>query len=139
MKIFVDTAPFIYLLENHPEFAQKVKRIIASAIANGDSLLTSVITYMEFGVKPEQENRQELIQKFDELLDRLSIDILVVDKEAGRRAYQLRAKYKFLKGMDALQVALSLKENCSLFLTNDKNLKKIAEIDVRTIDDLDKG
>lgn len=135
MKIFVDTAPFIYLIENHPIFAEKVKNAITSAIVNGDTLVTSVITYMEFGVKPEQENRREVIERFEELLSRLNIKILVVDKEAGKKGYQMRAKYKFLKGMDALQVGISIKENCSVFLTNDKRLKKIAEIDVRTIDE----
>jgi len=38
--------------------------------------------------------------------------------------------------MDALQIGLSIKENCSGFLTNDKNLKKIAEINVKTMDDI---
>jgi len=98
MKIFVDTAPFIYLMENHPKFAGKIKKVITEAIVNGDTLVTSVVTYMEFGVKPERENRQEVIRKFDELLSKLNIRILVVDKEAGQKAYQMRAKYQFLKG-----------------------------------------
>lgn len=136
MKIFVDTAPFIYLMENHPKFAGKIKKAITEAIVNGGTLVTSVVTYMEFGVKPERESRQDLIRKFDDLLNRLNIDILVVDKEASKKAYQMRAKYKFLKGIDALQVGLSIKENCSVFITNDKNLKKIAEISVKTMDDL---
>ena len=135
MKIFVDTAPFIYLIENHPKFSVKVKKAITDAIVNGDELVTSVITFMEFGVRPEKENRQDLITKFEELMERLNIDILVIDKEAGRRAYKLRAKYDFLKGMDALQLALSIKEQCSTFITNDKKLKKITEIQVKTLDD----
>lgn len=136
MKIFVDTAPFIYLMENHPKFAKKIRKAITEAIVNGDTLVTSVVTYMEFGVKPEREKRQDVIRKFDDLLSKLNIRILVIDKEAGQKAYQMRAKYKFLKGMDALQVALSIRENCSVFLTNDKKLKKIAEINVKTIDEL---
>ncbi|WP_162416240.1 type II toxin-antitoxin system VapC family toxin [Cyclobacterium roseum] len=136
MKIFVDTAPFIYLMENNPGFAEKIKKAITEAIVKGHTLVTSVVTYMEFGVKPERENRQEVIQKFDELLSRLNIRMLEVDKEAGQMAFQMRAKYQFLKGMDALQIGLSIKENCSVFLTNDKNLKKIAEINVKTMDDL---
>lgn len=135
MKIFVDTAPFIYLIENHPKFVGKVKKAITDAIVNGDELVTIVITFMEFGVKPEKENRQDLITKFEELVERLNIDILTIDKETGRRAYKLRAKYDFLKGMDALQLALSIKEQCSTFITNDKKLKKITEIQVKTLDD----
>ena len=136
MKIFIDTAPFIYLIENHPQFANKLKKAITEAIVNGDSIVTSVVTYMEFGVKPERDNRQDLIRKFDELINKLNIEVLVIDKETSRRAYQLRAKYKFLKGLDAMQIALSINEKCSEFITNDLVLKKISEINVKTIGDL---
>lgn len=43
MKIFIDTAPFIYLIEDHPVFAAKVNQIITQAVVNNDSLVTSVI------------------------------------------------------------------------------------------------
>lgn len=136
MKIFIDTAPFIYLIENHPIFASKVKALIASAIANDEDIVTSVVTISEFGVKPTKENRSDLIEKFEQLLSRLNIEVLVVDDSAARKAYELRAKYHFLKGMDAFQLALSINEKCSRFITNDKKLKKIKEIDISTMDDL---
>jgi len=136
MKIFIDTAPFIYLIEDHPVFAVKVKQVITQAIVNNDPLVTSIITYMEFGVKPEKAHRQDLIRNLDELMERLNIDLLNADKEAAKQAYQLRAKYDFLRGMDALQVGIAMKEGCQLFITNDKKLKKIAEIPVRIIEEL---
>lgn len=79
MKIFIDTAPFIYLIENHPLFAKKVKTLISSAIVNRQEIVTSVVTISEFGVKPNRENQLELIEKFEELLARLNVKILVVD------------------------------------------------------------
>lgn len=136
MKIFFDTAPFIYLIENHPEFASKVKTLITDAIINGDQLVTSVVTISEFGVKPTRDNRIDLIEKFEQLLSRLNVEILVIDQSAAKKAYELRAKYRFLKGMDAFQVALSLNSKCNQFLTNDKKLKSITEIDIKTMDDI---
>ncbi|MEL7123639.1 MAG: PIN domain-containing protein [Bacteroidota bacterium] len=136
MKIFFDTAPFIYLIENHPEFAIKVKTLISNAIINGDQLVTSVVTISEFGVKPTRDNRIDLIEKFDQLLSRLNVEILVIDQSAAKKAYELRAKYKFLKGMDAFQVALSLNSKCNQFVTNDKKLKSITEIDIKTMDNI---
>jgi len=136
MKIFIDTAPFIYLIENHPVFASKMRALITNAIVNGEDIVTSVVTLSEFGVKPTKDNRPGLIKKFEELLSRLNVEILVVDQSAAKRAYELRAKYNFLKGMDAFQLALSINEKCDRFITNDKKLKKVTEIKVDTMDDL---
>ncbi|MBK7869913.1 MAG: hypothetical protein IPJ74_04090 [Saprospiraceae bacterium] len=55
MKVFIDTAPFIYMAEEHPVYAERTKKFIAAAFANQDSLITSIITLMEFSVKPERD------------------------------------------------------------------------------------
>ncbi|MCB9282668.1 MAG: hypothetical protein H6563_01225 [Lewinellaceae bacterium] len=60
MKTFIDTSPFIYLVGNHPEFADQVRAFILQAVSNNDELVTSVITLMEFGVMPERKGLQEL-------------------------------------------------------------------------------
>lgn len=134
MRKFIDTAPFIYLIENHPIFADEVINLFTESTINGDSLMTSVITLMEFGVKPEREGRQDIIIKFEELLARLNIEITQVDERIAKKAYQLRAKYQFLKGMDSIQIATAILSNCDEFVTNDKKLKKITEVSVITLE-----
>ena len=134
MKIFIDTAPFIYLLENHPVFAGKMKAFITDSIVNGEELVTSVVTISEFGVKPTKDNRPDLIQNFEQLLPRLNVKILNIDQSAAKKAYELRAKYSFLKGMNAFQLALSINEKCDRFITNDKKLKRVTEINVDILD-----
>lgn len=52
-KTFFDTAPFIYLLENHPDFYQKVADFITKSVADKVQFETSVLTFTEFCVKPE--------------------------------------------------------------------------------------
>ena len=47
-KIFFDTAPFIYLIENHYEFYSKVANLIAEAVEENSDFYTSVLTYTEF-------------------------------------------------------------------------------------------
>jgi len=85
---------------------------------------------LEFGVKSERKNRQDVIQKFHEFLDRLNIEIKVFDEEIATKAYQLRAKYQFLQGMDSIQLATALATNYEGFITNDKKLKKVDEISI---------
>ena len=41
---FIDTAPFIYLIESNPQFVDIVANLITNSIINGDSFETSVIT-----------------------------------------------------------------------------------------------
>lgn len=62
MKIFIDTAPFIYLIEKHPEFIDRIKRYFTELYIDQVELVTSVITLSEFGVKPQKEGKSELIQ-----------------------------------------------------------------------------
>lgn len=138
MKIFIDTAPFIYLIESHPIFADKVINFISESTINGDSFITSVITLMEFGVKPEKDGRQDIVVKFEELLTRLNIHINIIDEGIAKKAYQLRAKYHFLRGMDSIQLATAILSNCDKFVTNDKNLKKIKEVSIILIEEIKK-
>jgi predicted nucleic acid-binding protein len=136
MKIFLDTAPFIYLIEDHPAYAPRVKQFISSSIIDGHEFITSVVSLSEFGVKPAKEQQFELIHRFEELLDRLNIEVFTIDKQAAKKSYELRALYPSLKGMDAFQLAVSINENCGVFITNDKSLKKVTAIPVKTLDDL---
>jgi len=133
MRKFLDTAPLIYLVEGHPEFKDIVKKILSESIVDNDILITSVITILEFGVKPEKENRQDIILQFRELLDRLNTRIEIVDEEIATNAYKLRAKYKFLKGMDSIQLATAITSGCEEFITNDQKLERIEEINIHLL------
>jgi predicted nucleic acid-binding protein len=48
----------------------------------------------------------------------------------------LQAKYTSLKAIDSLQIACALKNNCTTFVTNDRRLKAIEEIQTLLIKDL---
>lgn len=136
MKTFIDTSPFIYLIENNPQFAAKTRKFIMDAVINNEELITSVITIMEFGVIPQKKGRQDLILKFEDFLKIMNISIEEIDQEMARKAFQLRAKYDFLKSMDALQISVALEKNCDQFLTNDRKLKKVSELQIVIIEEL---
>jgi predicted nucleic acid-binding protein len=42
----------------------------------------------------------------------MDISVVSIKEQISVKAYKLRAKYSFLKGMDALQMAVALEENC---------------------------
>ena len=136
-RIFVDTAPFVYLVENHPDYYPLVSSFISSKIAISEfSLVTSVITLAEFEVNPKRNNQLIVIEKFRSKLKELDFLIAEITLDIAELSSDLRTKYPYLKLFDALQLATAINVKCQSFLTNDLRLKQIKEIDVILIEEL---
>ncbi len=135
-KIFFDTAPFIYLLENHPKYGQMVDDFIIEATGNNALFVTSVLSLAEFGVIPERNNRQDLFTDFEHLISSASFEVLPIERQIAITSYKLRAKYPALKAMDSLQLAAAINFDCDYFFTNDYKLKRVPEINILIVDEL---
>lgn len=135
-RIFFDTAPFIYLVENHSGYYQKVADYLTQSLTDDALLETSVLTYTEFCAKPEQLGRPDLLLDFDDLLRDFDFQMREITLGAATLAYQLQAKYAGLKGIDAMQIATAVNAGCDVFLTNDKELKSVREIQVVVVAEL---
>ena len=135
MKVFIDTAPFIYLIEGSSDYAEAAKNYFTTRYAQNDPMVTSVITLAEYGVNPAKLEEPHLIDEFRRILYKLDIALVSVEVPHAVESYKLRAKYKFLKGMDALQLGIAASESCTAFLTNDLKLVKIEEMDVILLKD----
>ena len=136
MKIFIDTAPFIYLLEKHPKNSTPFKKYFTELYVDGYEIITSVITYSEYGVIPKRDKKENLIEECEEFLRKVGVALLNVNKIHATKAYEMRTKYKFLKGMDGIQIGTAIEEGCDKFLTNDVKLEKIEELEVILINKL---
>lgn len=124
-SIYFDTAPFIYLLEGHPHYGPVVAQVIQQGVADGTAFSTSVLAVMEFGVKPLQLGRIDVLQEFDDLLRELSFVMQPVTLPIAGEAARLRAAFPFLKGLDALHISTAAALGCQQFLTNDRQLAKV--------------
>lgn len=135
-KIGIDSMLFIYLLEDHPEFSDTVSSILKDVESGKMIGVTSVITQLEILVKPKKDHNLPAIEAYKSILsDFPNLEIVPVDNEIADIASTLRADYG-IKTPDAIQVATSIKEECSVFVTNDLALKKIKEIKVLTLKDM---
>lgn len=135
-KIGIDSMLFIYLLEDHPEFSDTVSSILKDVESGKMIGATSVITQLEILVKPKKDHNLPAIEAYKSILsDFPNLEIVPVDNEIADIASTLRADYG-IKTPDAIQVATSIKEECSVFVTNDLALKKIKEIKVLTLKDM---
>ena len=134
-KIFLDTAPIIYYLQNSELYFENMKKFWNEYIEC--DYVTSAITVTEYLTYPYRQDDMKLINAFYSFVDNMDIQICNVDRKIAEKAAQIRAEYKFFKTMDALQLAAACVMDCDLFLTNDKQLKQFKEIKCITLDDLE--
>lgn len=136
-KIFIDTAPFIYALEDNEKYSQKVRNLFSKYYALEKLLCTSLLTFAEYCVVPYRENNIQKITDFETFISDAEIQISPFTKEVAKYASYVRAKYSGIKAMDALQLSSAIQFGCDEFLTNDKQLCQIKEINILFIDEID--
>lgn len=134
-KVFLDTAPVIYFLDEDIDFAEKVKDIFEEILENEIKMTTSAITCTEYLTFPYKTNNLEKISAFFDFVTECDIPLYSVDVEIAKKASRIRAEYKDFKTMDALQLASACIQKCDLFLTNDKQLKQFEEINCVTVEE----
>lgn len=135
-KVFIDTAPLIYYLEQSPHYFKKIKKFLEGCCEYDTQIVTSAITVEEYCVFPFRNKKLELIKNFDKFLDDMDINLIDVDDSIAKKAAQIRAMFKDFKAMDALQLASACLTGCDLFLTNDKQLMQFTEIKCITVEEL---
>lgn len=132
-KIFLDTSPIVYYLENNELYYPSMKKFWKE-YENCD-YVTSAVTVTEYLTYPYQQNNLKLINAFYAFVDGMDIEIKNIDKAIAEKAAHIRTEYSFFKTMDALQLATACLSGCDLFLTNDKQLKQFKEIMCITVEE----
>ena len=135
-RLFLDTVPIIYYVENHPNYYE-LTQVIFDGIDEGLLLgVTSPITLSECLVYPYKLGLIALAQDFIYLIvDGENINFVLIDEDIGNLAAQMRARYN-LSLTDALQIATAIQSNCDAFLTNDLQLKRVNELSILVISEL---
>lgn len=119
----LDTAIFIYYIEEQPEFMGLVAPLFDAVEAGSVSVVTSALTLLEVLVVPLRAGNVTLAAKYEDILTRSrGLRLVEIDRALLRSAAQLRAAYRSLRTPDALQLAAALHGGCSAFVTNDRDL-----------------
>ena len=136
-KIFLDTAPVIYMLDKNivKSFKEQTQQIFLSINEQHyePEFIMSTITCEEYLVMPYRTNNQKAVESLWHFVSDSKITVYNIDMKIALKAAQIRAKYKFFKTMDAMQLATACVQGCDLFLTNDKQLTQFDEINCATI------
>jgi predicted nucleic acid-binding protein len=121
----LDTAIFIYFIEEHPRYLPLVAPLFEEADSGKRQLVTSALTLLEVLVVPCRAGAVELAQRYEVMLTRSrGLRIVDVTRDQLRAAAQLRA-VTGMKTPDALQIAAALSTDCRTFLTNDRKVPQV--------------
>ena len=135
-RVYVDTSPFIYYLENSALYMDKMKHFFEICLDKNIQIVTSVITVEEYLVFPYASGKVEFIENFKRFIEYMNINVINIDSRIAEQAAKIRSRYKYFKAMDALQIAAAIASGCDMFFTNDKQLRQEKELPCMTIDNL---
>lgn len=134
-RIGLDTPVFIYHLEGSSRFAAPAATVMHDLAEGTFEGVTSVLTLMEIVVRPLQLGRVDVADEYDILLAAYPhLRIADVDRVTARQAAELRATYR-LRPADALQVAACLQRGVTAFITNDRQLRRVTEVQIVMLED----
>jgi len=134
-RVGLDTAIFIYFIEEHPRFLPLVEPLFAALDAGPLEGVTSDLTLLETLVVPYRAGNGPLAERYEALLTRSrGIHLVELHRPLLRAAAQLRARFR-VKAPDALQLAAALGTNCATYLTNDRALPAVTGLRILELRD----
>ena len=135
--VAVDTAPFVYLIEEHPRYLPAISPLFDEVAAGVRDIVTSALTLLEVLVVPLRAGDRGLAARYEALLTRSrGLRLVEIDRNQLLAAALLRARHG-LRTPDALQLAAAASAGCSVFVTNDRRLPSLPGLRVVQLDDLD--
>lgn len=130
MKVYLDTAPLIYAVEEVSPWAALVQARIGVA---GVQVVTSDLAVLECRVRPLRLGQQDVIQNFDRFFEEGLTELIPLSQAVMLKAAELRATHAWLRTPDAIHLAAALASGCDVFLTNDQRLGRCTEIPVEVL------
>ena len=134
--IGLDTSIFIYHLEGQVTYLPLTREILGRVEAGQNDAVVSTVTIMELTVHPWRVHRSDVARQYEVLLVNFPhLQLVDVTRDVARKAAQLRAQYN-LRPADALQVGTAMISGATLWVSNDKKLKRLEpEIEILILDE----
>jgi predicted nucleic acid-binding protein len=135
-RIAIDTAPFIYFVELNHEYHSLLLPLFTGINAGELMAITSTVTVAEVMVVPLRLGKVDITERYlDLLLNSRGLDVVAIDVSAAKMAAALRARYN-VRLPDAIQLAVAIGSGCDTFVTNDRSLKAVTDLNVIVLADL---
>ncbi len=129
MRLYLDSAPVIYTVEQVMPFATAVDARLGTS---GVVLVASDLTRLECIIHPLRNADPALLQDFDDFFSARVTEMVTFTRNVFQRAAEIRAQHNF-KTPDALHLAAAVESACDVFFTNDTQLARFTAIAVEVI------
>jgi predicted nucleic acid-binding protein len=125
--LLLDTAPIVYVLEAHPEFASRFEPLFVAHAAGRLRFAVTTITILEVLTAPLQADNAALARRYRAALD--SWQQVELTTDIADSAARLRASLR-LRLADAVQAASALAINAAALVTNDRKFLRVQSLRV---------
>ena len=129
MRIYLDSAPIIYLIEDVAPYSRALEERLT---VPGTVQVCSALTRLECRVKPIRDRQDILLSAFDRYFSEILSELVPLSQQVIDQATLLRAHYHF-RTPDAIHLGAAVISRCDLFLTNDRRLCQCSEIPVEIL------
>ena len=120
-RIYWDTMLFIYWLEDHPRYGDRVQQIFERMRDRQDQLCTSTFAVGETLVGFHKRHAIETAVRVRTFFRQGSVEVIPFTLETSELYAEIRAG-SGLSSAEAIHLACAATAGTDLFLTNDKNL-----------------
>ena len=133
-KVFFDTAPFIYYLEDDGDFYAKAEKLFTES--RDADFVTSTVTVGEYLTGAFKNEDEQNASDFKDIITNYDFEVIPISWDIAEEAARIRAKYKGFKMMDSLQLATAKISGCDAFVSNDRQLKQYSDVNVLIVDEV---
>jgi len=135
-RFYWDTMLFIYLLEGNPEFGPRVRKLLDQIVNRGGTLSTSIFSIGEILTGSRKRGSASGIEAVRRYFTSGAVEILAFTEAAADRYSVIRAANRVSQA-DAIHLACAAEAGIDVFMTNDRDLRKLSIPGIKLFADLD--
>ena len=129
-RVYFDTNPLIYYVEGHETFFDVALPFFEMIERNEIIACTSEFTLAEVLIKPMRDNLHETVAAYQGLLlDSGYFELLPANVKTFIQAAAIGGATG-MRTPDAIHLAAALEYGCAFFITNDKKIKSVGNVEV---------
>lgn len=132
----IDTCVFIYHFQEDKTYSPATTALFDLVEAGKFLAYTSVLTKLEVFIEPRRRHDKNLIQTLNFALETWpNLYLVAFDDRVIDQAATLRARHN-ITTPDSIQIASALVSGAGAFVTNDRAVRKVPDIDILLLTNL---